>query len=87
MPDGRFEKVSRELPFPRGPGRSTSQRNRAANELKDILAQAFDGPGGVERLVAWAKKSDDNYAVFLNHWVRLLPTRSAGQPGRRTARP
>jgi hypothetical protein len=47
-----------------------------------MLPLARDGPiemvaeglGGVERLVAWARESNDNETVFWSRiWIRLLP--------------
>ena len=60
-------------------GRQKGTQNRISVDVKTAIELAADKLGGVDRLVAWAKRSNDNETVFWSRvWVRLLPTQVDG---------
>jgi hypothetical protein len=64
-----------------GPGRPKGSRNRVTGVAKDIIAEAADRLGGVERLVAWAKEDAQNErAYWAQIFPKLLPLQVAGDP-------
>jgi hypothetical protein len=55
-------------------GRPKGSRNKFTNEAKEAILLAFEGIGGVPRLIAWINKNDANEtAFFLKLLPRLLP--------------
>ncbi len=56
-----------------GSGRSKGTPNRATRAAKDVLSATFDGIGGVDAMVAWAKKEP---TAFYRLWARLIPLES-----------
>jgi hypothetical protein len=67
---------------PRRGGRQRGTPNRISVDVRTAIEMAADKLGGVKRLVAWARRSNDNETVFWSRvWVRLLPTNVAGQVG------
>lgn len=57
------------LPGP-GPGRPKGVPNKVTTIAKNVIAEAAEKLGGVERLVAWAKEDDKNERAF---WTALYP--------------
>lgn len=42
-------------------------------EAKEIFALAFEGAGGLQRLIDFLKTSNTNYGMFISHYAKLLP--------------
>lgn len=64
-----------------GPGRPKGSRNKVTGIAKDIIAEAADRLGGVERLVDWAKEAPENErAYWAQIFPKLLPLQVAGDP-------
>jgi hypothetical protein len=64
-----------------GPGRPKGSRNKVTGIAKDIIAEAADRLGGVERLVAWAKEDAQNErAYWAQIFPKLLPLQLGGDP-------
>lgn len=53
-----------------GAGRKPGVPNKITANVKEALEIAFQGVGGVPKLVAWGKK---NPAEFFKIWAKLLP--------------
>lgn len=53
-----------------GPGRPKGSPNKTTSIAKDIIANAADRLGGIDRLVAWAKEDDKNEHTF---WGTIYP--------------
>lgn len=51
-------------------GRKKGTPNKATASVKQALADAFDGIGGVDRLVRWAEEEPTE---FYKLWVKTLP--------------
>ena len=64
-----------------GPGRPKGSRNKVTGIAKDIIAEAADRLGGVDRLVAWAKEAPENERAYWSTiFPKLLPLQVAGDP-------
>lgn len=58
----------------RGRGRPKGSHNKVTQAAKDVIAQAADMLGGVERLVDWAKEAPENEKAFWSTvYPKLLP--------------
>jgi len=55
-----------------GPGRPKGSKNKFTS-LKDTFLGVFEKMGGEEELLAWAKKSERNKAVFYGWITKMLP--------------
>lgn len=67
-PPKPFKKGAKRLP---NAGRKKGTPNKVTVEVKQAIALAFEGIGGVAKLTAWAKK---NPALFYTKvWIKLLP--------------
>lgn len=53
-----------------GPGRPKGSPNRIAKEAKEAIAEAAEGLGGSDRLIAWAQESPENEKAF---WQTIYP--------------
>ena len=53
-----------------GPGRPKGSMNKVSKDLKESYMQAFDGIGGVEALIKWAKKNQDEFYKLM---TKLFP--------------
>jgi hypothetical protein len=53
-----------------GPGRPKGSPNKVAKEAKEAIAEAAEGLGGSNRLVAWAQESPENEKAF---WATIYP--------------
>jgi hypothetical protein len=65
--DGKFQKGDSK---PEGSGRKTGTKNKRTVEVADALQAAFDGLGGVEALIKYAKSDT---VGFYKLWVKMLP--------------
>lgn len=54
-------------------GRPKGVTNKVSRAAKDNFVQAFETLGGVDGMVAWAKKDPDNLKVFYGLYARLIP--------------
>ena len=63
---------------PASSGRQKGTPNRVTTEAKTALALAFEGLGGVDALIEWAK---DNQTEFYKLYAKLLPVQVAGEGG------
>lgn len=65
----------------KGRGRPKGSVNKTTATAKEIIAQASDMLGGVDRLVAWAKEAPENErAYWAQIFPKLLPLQVAGDP-------
>lgn len=65
-----------------GPGRPKGSPNKVTKAAKDIIADAADRLGGVERLVAWAKEDAQNERAYWSQiFPKLLPLQLSGEGG------
>jgi hypothetical protein len=65
-------------------GRAKGTPNRMTSEVRNVIAMAAFGLGGVPRLVAWAREDPANERLFWSQvYPKLLPTlvRGSGQDG------
>lgn len=63
-----------------GPGRPRGSRNKVTGIAKDIIAEAADRLGGVDRLVAWAQEDAQNERAYWSQiFPKLLPLQVAGE--------
>ena len=60
----------------RGKGRVKGVPNKTTKAVKDALQEAFDGIGGVDALILWAKTEQTE---FYKLWAKLLPTEVKAQ--------
>ena len=57
-----------------GPGRPKGVPNKMTMAAKEAIQFAFDGLGGADGLIKWAKKNDLNKRVFYGQiYPKLLP--------------
>ena len=54
----------------RGMGRQKGVPNKATKAVKEALQEAFEGMGGTESLIEWAKSEPTE---FYKLWTKLLP--------------
>ena len=54
----------------RGPGRPKGSPNRLQKEAKEVIAQAAEELGGMNRLVTWAQQDPLNERAF---WATIYP--------------
>lgn len=69
------------MPAPKGhrvPNAPRGRRtpNKSTVAAKEAFALAFEGIGGVERLIAWAQEEP---AEFFKLYARLIPVEHSGQ--------
>jgi hypothetical protein len=65
-----------------GRGRPKGSLNKTTVAAKDAIAQAFDRVGGVNALVDWIEKSDDNRKIFYSTiHPKLIPVQVSGEGG------
>lgn len=63
-----------------GPGRPKGQVNKVTREAKEMIALAFEGLGGLERLIETADKSDSMRMTFYTQlYAKLIPVSVQGQ--------
>ena len=64
-------KIGKQIPLtPIKPGRPKGALNKTTMAAKEAIAYAFEGLGGAERLVKWAKSDEKNESAF---WVSIYP--------------
>jgi len=58
-----------------GPGRPKGIPNKATQSVKEAIALAAKGLGGVDRLIAWAQEDPANERAFwATIYTKLVPT-------------
>ena len=58
----------------KGNGRPKGSRNKVTAAAKDVISQAAEMLGGVNRLVEWAKEAPENEKAFWSSvYPKLLP--------------
>lgn len=66
----------------KGLGRPKGSVNKTTAAAKDMIAQAADKLGGVDRMVAWAQEAPENERTFWGSmFPRLLPVQVANPDG------
>jgi hypothetical protein len=66
----------------RGRGRPKGSPNRTTASAKEAIAQAAEGLGGAERLIAWAQEDPVNERAFwATIYPKLLPLQVSGEDG------
>lgn len=53
-----------------GPGRPKGSPNKVAKAAKEVIAEAAERLGGVDRVVVWAKEDPKNESAF---WSTIYP--------------
>ena len=61
-----------------GKGRPKGIPNKTTAKVKEALALAFEGIGGVPTLKAWAR---ENPTEFFKLWAKMLPQEISGPDG------
>jgi uncharacterized protein (DUF2126 family) len=63
----------------KGRGRPPGSQNKIGKAAKEVIAQAAEELGGVDRLVAWAKEDPANEKAFWSTvYPKLLPLTVSG---------
>ena len=66
----KIEKLKKKKGPPFGGGSRKGIPNRTTTQVKDALQAAFDGIGGVEKLIVFGKENPEG---FYKLWVKMLP--------------
>ena len=61
-------------------GRKKGTPNKVTTSMKQALYEAFNGTGGVDQLIAWARQPR-NRGEFYRLCARLIPTEIVGADG------
>jgi hypothetical protein len=77
METSKEGKVTGRKPPNAGKGRPKGSLNKSTVAVKEALAEAFDGIGGVESLKLWA---GENPTAFYQLWGKMLPLQVGGDP-------
>jgi hypothetical protein len=56
-----------------GPGRPKGVPNKLTTSAKEAFALAFEGLGGYEGMIKWAKSDPDNLKTFYSLYSKLIP--------------
>ncbi len=67
---------SQKKGHPKAGGRAKGTPNKVTRSAKEAFAAAFEGVGGVERLILWAKL---NPTDFFKLYARLIPVELSGE--------
>jgi len=63
-----------------GKGRPKGARNKTTLAAKEAIAQAAEGLGGVEGIIGWALRSEENEKIFWSSiYPKLLPLKVDGE--------
>ena len=63
-----------------GRGRPKGSRNKTTLAAKEAIALAAEGLGGVQAIIAWVRKNDQNERIFWSAiYPKLLPLKVAGE--------
>jgi hypothetical protein len=54
-------------------GRPKGSENKLTRSAKEAFQLAFEGLGGWEGMMAWAKRDTDNMKTFYTLYARLIP--------------
>jgi hypothetical protein len=66
----------------KGRGRPKGSPNRTTASAKEAIAQAAEGLGGTNRLIAWAQEDPANERAFwATIYPKLLPLQVSGEDG------
>jgi hypothetical protein len=65
-----MNKIQDENLTRRGRGRPKGSPNKLGKAAKEVIAEAADTLGGVDRLVAWTKEDEKNEGAF---WTTIYP--------------
>ena len=77
-----MNKIQEENLTNRGRGIPKGSPNRTTASAKEAIAQAAEGLGGAERLIAWAKEEPANERAFwATIYPKLLPLQVSGEDG------
>jgi len=72
-PKGAAGKGGTPVPSPHS---RAGKKNVMSQQVKEIIADAFEKLGGLPGLIKWAQKNNDNMTAFYTRiWVKLLPMR------------
>jgi hypothetical protein len=72
----------KRMPPNAGKGRPKGALNRTTASAKDAIAQAAEGLGGTNRLIAWAQEDPANERAFwATIYPKLLPLQVSGEDG------
>ncbi len=64
-----------------GKGRPKGALNKTTRAAKEAIAEAAEGLGGAERLIAWAQEDKRNEQIFWGTiYPKLIPVVLAGDP-------
>jgi hypothetical protein len=67
--------------MPISPGRPKGSPNKTTKAVKDVISEAADALGGVDRLVSWAREDALNERSFWSTiYPKLLPLQLSGDP-------
>lgn len=73
---------TKRMPPNAGKGRPKGALNRTTASAKDAIAQAAEGLGGTNRLIAWAQEDPANERAFwATIYPKLLPLQVSGEDG------
>lgn len=65
-----------------GPGRPKGSKNKVGMAAKQVIAQAAEGLGGVDRMIEWAKEAPENERAFWSTiYPKLVPHEVTGADG------
>ena len=63
-----------------GKGRRKGARNKTTLAAKEAIALAAEGLGGVQGIIGWAQRSEENEKIFWSSiYPKLLPLKVAGE--------
>ena len=73
---------TKRMPPNAGKGRPKGALNRHTTSAKEAIAQAAEGLGGTNRLIAWAQADPVNERAFwATIYPKLLPLQVSGEDG------
>lgn len=65
----------------KGRGRPKGSPNKVSKAAKDMIAEAAEKLGGIERLVKWAEEDAKNESAFWSSiYPKLIPVQLSGDP-------
>ena len=74
-------KIGSKNPGARGRGRPRGSINKVHAAAKDAIAQAAEGLGGADRMIAWAREAPENERAFwATIYPKLIPVQVGGDP-------
>ena len=67
--------------LPAGPGRPKGAQSKITISAKEAIQAAFEGLGGVQALMDWAKQPKNISIFYGNIWPKILPHEVTGPGG------